>query len=426
MKRSIISILVCFFSIVAVSQDIDYARRIISKLSSPEFHGRGYVEKGDRIAAKYLADEAGKIGLSKLGNSWFQEFSMPINTFPSHMSITVNGKKLQPGIDYLVHASSSSIKGNFKIAWINKKVVEYKDALNNMLSNDLSDYFIAIDTTGINDITVKEFVKFVIKENPAQARGIIEVVPGNLVYRPSTIRKKFPFIQIVKGILEPENEEEIELHIKSRYWKKYKSQNVIATIPGQTDSFVVFTAHYDHLGRMGKDTYFPGANDNASGSAMIMDFARHFQNCETKPYYSIAFIWFSAEEAGLLGSKYYTENPVFPLAKIKCLWNLDLIGSGEDGIKVVNGSVFEREFKQLRTINNDKAYLKKIGVRGAAANSDHYFFSQKGVHSFFIYTLGDYKEYHNIYDKAEGLPLSGYENLFRLLIDYLEYEGIFN
>jgi hypothetical protein len=424
MKKYYLLILIICLGYTSFSQDIHYARQVIEKLSSPEFHGRGYVENGDGIAAEYLAEEVEKLGLEQINDSWFQKFRMPVNTFPSHMHIAVNGKELKPGVDYIVHASSNSIKGAYHIAWINKKVVEYKDALNNMLSNDLSDYFIAIDTSGIESNIIKEFANFVIEENPAKARGIIEVVPGNLTYRPSLVKKDFPFIQIVNGILEPENEETIELRIKSKFKKRYKTQNVVAYIPGKVDSFFVFTAHYDHIGRMGADTYFPGANDNASGSAMILDLARHFKNQSEKPYYSLAFIWFAAEEAGLLGSKYYTDHPLFPLSKIKSLWNLDLMGSGEDGIKVVNGSVFDREFGLLKEINQERKYLKKVAPRGKAANSDHYFFSEKGVHSFFIYTLGNYKEYHNIYDQAERLPLNEYEDIFRLLVDFLNREGI--
>ena len=421
MKKLLFTLSALLLSFVIFSQDLNYVRKVIGKLSSPEFHGRGYVKKGDQIAAKYIAFEADSLGLSQFNNSWYQEFQMPVNTFPSKMEITINDRKLVPGVDYLVHASSNTTHGTYHIAWINKKVVEYKDALNNMLSNDLSDYFIAIDTTGIKDQIIKEFVKFFIDENPAQAKGIIEVVPGNLTYRPSQIRKEFPFIQIVQGILVPDNEEAIKLKIKSKYKKKYKTQNVIGYIPGELDSFIVFTAHYDHLGRMGKDIYFPGANDNASGSATLLDLARYYKSQTEKPKYSIAFIWFMAEEAGLVGSKFYSENPVFPLSKIKNLWNLDLIGSGADGIKIVNGSVFSKEFNLMKSINQEKGYVAKVAPRGAAANSDHYYFSEKGVRSFFIYTLGDYKPYHNIYDKAEGLPLDSYENIFRLLVDYVDH-----
>ena len=76
---------------------------------------------------------------------------------------------------------------------------------------------------------------------------------------------------------------------------------------------------------MGKDTFFPGANDNASGVSMLLNLAKYYKAHPAN--YSIAFIFFSGEEAGLLGSKYYSEHPIFPLSKIKFLVNLVLLGT---------------------------------------------------------------------------------------------------
>ena len=188
-------------------------------------------------------------------------------------------------------------------------------------------------------------------------------------------------------------------------------------MPGKVDTCIVFSAHYDHLGRMGKETYFPGAHDNASGSAMLLDLARELAKSEN--YYSYTFMWFSAEEAGILGSKYYNEHPLFPLTKIKYLWNLDLVGSGEDGIKVVNGSVFPETFDRLKALNDENGFLSKVAARGAAANSDHHFFSENGVKAFFIYTMGSYKEYHNIFDRADAVPLSAYNEFYKLLMSFV-------
>ena len=151
---------------------------------------------------------------------------------------------------------------------------------------------------------------------------------------------------------------------------------------------------------------------------MILDLARYYQSLPEKPYYTMLFIWFAGEEAGLLGSKYFAEHPLVPLSKMKFLYNIDMIGSGEDGIKVVNGSELNEEFSRLVKINDDNNYLSKVSPRGSAANSDHYFFYEKGVKSFFTYTLGAYKEYHNINDDYKDLPLIEYDDLFRLFRDF--------
>jgi len=154
---------------------------------------------------------------------------------------------------------------------------------------------------------------------------------------------------------------------------------------------------------------------------MVMDLARHFSLPENQPDMNIAFMAFSAEEAGLWGSSYYTAHPFFPLQDIKFLINLDMVGSGSKGIKVVNGNVFENEFNNLVKINTNNEYILKVNARGEAANSDHYPFYLEGVPAFFIYTLGDEcKEYHTIFDDATNVPLTEYEDVFRLLTDFTE------
>ncbi len=94
------------------SQDSLYVRKLIRELGSPEFHGRGYVNKGDEKAANYIAGEFKKWGLqSPPGAAYFQHFSFPVNTFPGSMEVYVNERKLQPGEDYIVQPGSSGVKG---------------------------------------------------------------------------------------------------------------------------------------------------------------------------------------------------------------------------------------------------------------------------------------------------------------------------
>jgi hypothetical protein len=100
---------------------------------------------------------------------------------------------------------------------------------------------------------------------------------------------------------------------------------------------------------------------------------------------------------------------------------VDIMGTGEEGITVVNGSVFKKDFDALHQINMKNNFIKDIKTRGKAANSDHYYFSEKGVKAFFIYTLGGIKAYHDIYDKAETLPLNEFENLFNLITHFATY-----
>jgi Zn-dependent M28 family amino/carboxypeptidase len=210
----------------------------------------------------------------------------------------------------------------------------------------------------------------------------------------------------------------ITINIENKVLSNFKAANVCGLVKGTThpDSLLVITAHYDHLGGMGQATYFPGANDDASGVMLLLSLAKYY-SLHPLPY-SVAFICFGGEEAGLIGSKYFSENPLLPLTNIRFLLNLDLVGTGEEGITVVNGSVFKKEFGLLNAINDREKYLVKIKSRGKAANSDHYWFSEKGVPSFFIYAMGGIQAYHDVFDRGATLPLTEFEDLFRLIVTF--------
>jgi Zn-dependent M28 family amino/carboxypeptidase len=100
------------------------------------------------------------------------------------------------------------------------------------------------------------------------------------------------------------------------------------------------------------------------------------------------------------------------------LLNLDIMGSGEEGITVVNATLFERQFNLLKEINTEKNLLTQVKSRGPAANSDHYWFTVKGVPAFFIYTMGPNKHYHDVFDTYEELSFQVYEDITTLLVEF--------
>lgn len=400
------------------SQNIKSARKIIEILCSPEFHGRGYVMQGDSIAAMYLLKQFKKYKLKHFGNTYIQDYSFPVNSFPEKTRVILNNTDtLIPAYDYLISASSGSISGSFPVIEMNANLLDYPQ-LHKITKDSIAKSFIVIDTLGMKNKGFKDAYQDIIKYNLLGAMGIIQIEYKNLMYVPASFDQGFPIVKISRQIL-PDSIYRINIKVKNKFIPEYHTRNLIAYIPGQIDSFLVFSAHYDHLGEMGEGVYFPGANDNGSGVAMVLALSKHFAKLHKKPKYSIAFMLFSGEEMGLLGSSYYTEHPLFPLSKIKFLVNLDVIGSGEKGIKVVNGTIYKEQYDKLLAINKEKNYLPSVNIRGPAANSDHYPFYEKGVPSFFIYTLGNYSEYHNIFDKADGLPLTEFEDLFRLLLDFV-------
>ena len=411
------------YSEICQAQQVSYAKEVINILCSEAMKGRGYVDHGDKNAANYLASEFEKSGLKKYSKTYFQTFTTPVNSFPGKMSLSVNGKKLTPGEDFLIDPGSPGISGKFSAEVLTAEDLLSKDGWITKIKNASSRFVVvsAFDKTRysadqlkhINDIM--SFLKYS-KENPA--KGVLILTTEKLTWSGSTELSFKPCFTIKASAL-TDAIASIEIAAENKFLKNHQTQNVIGYLEGdKKDSLLVFTAHYDHLGMMGKETMFPGANDNASGVSLLLNLIKHFS--ASKPAYSVVFIAFAAEEIGLVGSKYFTDHPLFPLAKIKFLLNFDLAGTGDDGIQVVNGKIYQKKFDLMTRLNDQDKLLKQIKIRGEACNSDHCMFHTKGVPCFFIYTLGGIQAYHDIYDRPDTLPLTDYQDYFTLLVKFIE------
>ena len=399
---------------------LQYARSLVDTLSSPSMHGRGYVMKGDSIAADYIKKEFEKFGLSSIEGGFYQKFNLNINTFPTTVQIESKQKKYITGKDFILQGGSGSLKGSFKTSIINNKILSAKKEKNKLRKTDFSNKVIVADKRGLDKTEEGKKILDQLKLNTFKSKAVLFLEDVKLTAGYSQKAEDFPIITFMRTSIDP-IPDTLSFDVQNKFLSNYQTQNVIGSIKGThyPDSFIIFSAHYDHLGRMGKDIYFPGANDNASGVAMLLRMVQHYK--KNPPKFSIAFIAFGAEEAGLVGSKYYVEHPLFPLNQIKFLINMDILGTGDEGIKVVNATEHPKEFDELVKINSERNLLASVQPRGKAANSDHFPFSEKGVKAFFIYTLGGIKAYHDIYDRAETLPLTKFEEVYNLLWEFTDY-----
>ncbi|MBN2813445.1 MAG: M28 family peptidase, partial [Bacteroidales bacterium] len=248
-------------------------------------------------------------------------------------------------------------------------------------------------------------------------KAVIEITSEKLTHGIASVANPIPWFR-VKADAFPANAKNVKIQVDNRLLAKHETRNVVATILGTKypDSMFVFTAHYDHLGTMGRNVFFPGANDNASGVSMMLTLARYFKD-HPLPY-TLVFMAFSGEELGLLGSSYFADNPLIDLKAVKFLVNLDMVGNGSEGITVVNGGVFHEWYSTLVYINDAQQLLATVKKRGEACNSDHCPFYRKGVPSFFIYTMGGISAYHDLDDTPENLSFKGFEGLMLLLTEF--------
>lgn len=410
-------LLIAFFVHFVSFGQIEEVRRITKTLCSPEFHGRGYVNHGDSIAAEFIVQEFKSIGLKPLKGNYFQEFKLNVNTFPSNMSLISGDEELIPGVHYLVDPASAG--GKMKLT---PKAVSVQIALSpeklykeiqSIIKNDNYNS-VVFDFSNVSSDTLKKLAD--ITHIAAGLLPVIEITNKKFTWSVSDFQLKYPLIQIQDSVYNAE--EILSMNISTNLIMDYSSRNVFGYLPAKKKckKTIIYSAHYDHLGRMGSNAYFPGGNDNASGTAMLISMAKYFK--ENPPEYNILFIAFAGEEAGLVGSHYFVNNPPIKLSSIRFLINLDIMGSGEEGVTVVNATLFENEFKELQAINEEKKLLTQIKSRGPAANSDHYWFTQSGVPAFFIYTMGPNKNYHDVFDTYENLSFVEYQDITTLLVEF--------
>ena len=406
--------------------DKKYFNEVLDTLTSNSFAGRGYVEDGMNKAGDYLQNEFKKNGLKSFSDNYAQSFTFPINII-KNATLKIDGKELKYGTDFIVKPSSRSVSES-KMAFYTLNTKEY---LESFQSKEKTKNFIIKDdklqkakniilpplATEVDSIKkyYKQWANIYEKnepENRAIFRFTSDKLTSSLSQRQSTISEF-----IISDKYYSKNMKMNDFSIKTELNPSFLAKNIIGYLDGKNnDSIVVISAHYDHLGKVGT-TIFPGASDNASGTAMLMSLIKYYS--ENKPEYKTVFMAFAGEEAGILGADYYVNHPFFDLKQIKFLVNLDIMGAGDQGIQVVNGKNFQKKYNDLVKINSNNNYLKEVKIRGESCNSDHCPFYMKGVPSFFIYTLGGKGYYHDPNDKVENLNLDYSSKVFNLLKDFI-------
>ncbi|MFK8039306.1 MAG: M28 family metallopeptidase [Crocinitomicaceae bacterium] len=412
--KSAIFIFAFIFSFQCWGQKV-YAHNVLKVLCSDFFAGRGYVNDGVDKSASYIISELKKIGVQNFpGQSYAQNYSFDVNTFPHKIELILGeNEALIAGKDYLVNPNSGKTVGEYIPIVIKPQNIQKQ--LQNLAGSVNLKTILVFDSRSISDAdSIRQFYRLAHEGN--KNFPTILISKAKLMYSVGRKQNRHAFITLQGDAYQPSKT--IRLSIEPLFIKEFPNKNIIGFIPGKKKKkYIVLTGHFDHLGKMGQ-AIFPGANDNASGVAMLLSLAKVFT--QQQPKYSLVFIFFSGEEAGLEGSKYFVKHPFFELSKVRFLLNIDILGSASQGITAVNGSLHKKHFKRLQKLNQKGHFLPLVKPRGPTQNSDHYFFSQTGVPSFFIYALGDCKNYHDINDTAENTNLKNFDQVMKLFVSFIK------
>lgn len=415
LRISIFALLLIISTLVS-AQSYKYAIYCKDTLASEYMAGRAYVDEGDKKAATFIRNELKESGVKLLGENGFQKLNFPINNIMDlKVSMRYLKKPLKLGEDYLVFGSSPS--ANMVLENVKPLIFNTKKQIEEIKPKKLQDKVLLFNTQTLSYVDIIVFLRGLKKENVTPKLAVIQGY-DKIPYYTGRALMDFPILQL-KGNIIDKKIKHLALEIKSEFISSYQSQNVWGIVEGTKykDSCFVFIAHYDHLGKVG-DVHFPGANDNASGVAVLLDLAKYY--AKNPAEHSVVFIFATGEEVGLLGSKFAAENPYIDLEKVKFLFNLDMCGTGATGVAVINGLKEPEAGKLLQEINNENQWFIKVFLGEESCNSDHCHFVQKGVPAHFLFTYGcEYNEYHTIYDNGKDLPFTKHIDFCNLLKEFV-------
>ena len=411
---------ILFFSpFMGFCQDSIFARQYIQTLCSSEMYGRNASHQGEWNAAEFIAKTMQENHLKAFNNNYFQPVSYANKAYNGNVTLKMDDFFLIPFEDFVIAPESKCAVVCAEVMLLRNRdfsSLKFKKSHRNkfLVINLSEDSASAVSAEKIRT----EAIQWALKN---KALGLIFVTDNFRPYRVADFQhyKDLIIIEVKKAAFS-EKTAKICLSGTTTFIPDYQTRNVVGYWEGVSakDSFIVITAHYDHLGSMGDNTIFYGANDNASGVALMMDLAQTLQKDTVK--YTLVYIACCGEEMGLQGSKFFTENPLIDLSKVKMTLNFDLLCAGEKGISVINGLNLPKETALLMKINEENNYLPEITPADNSKNSDHYWFTVHNIPAFFIFAKGKTGKGHHPDDTYENCSLSGYNNIFKLLYQFIK------
>jgi len=397
----------------------------IEYLADDKLEGRRTGTQGELLAMQYIAAQFQKIGLQPKGtNGYTQEFEINEGKKFSDAdnSFTVNGKKLELKKDYypLSYSANASAEGSASVALREKGEPWFFDVKYVLDDNRNNPHF------DIND-AIKEEAKLT-KEKGGTALIILNSsqLVDNIQFdkNDTTSSASVPVVYLTKDGLQnffsdATDTYDIKLQVSLTHATR-KARNVVGYLNFNAPATVIIGAHYDHLGHgedgNALDSVGPihnGADDNASGTAALIELARMLQKTKTHNN-NYLFIAFSGEELGLFGSKYWLDHPSINVAP-NYMINMDMVGRYDSSRKLtIGGYGTSPVWGQVFTTITDKNLVVKFDSSGVGP-SDHTSFYRKDIPVLFFFT-NSHSDYHKATDDADKINYTGEVEI----VDYIE------
>ena len=407
----------------------------IQYLADDKLEGRRAGTPGETLAMKYISDQFKKIGLQAKGpDGYYQPFDINEGKQINHgTSFTINGDELKCGKDYFpfVYSPNISIEAIPAISVRESDMpwfIDLKDILDENKDNphfDIKEYIHAqaIELKKRSATALVFYNSSGSDELKFDGKDKLEMTKIPVIYVAGTTAKKY-FSDVSASIT-------IKLKVDIGEMKR-TGHNVIGYIDNGAATTVILGAHFDHLGygedgnsmlRTGERLIHNGADDNASGTAALIELARLLKNSTFKNN-NYLFIAFSGEELGLFGSKYFVENPTINLSSVNYMINMDMVGRLNDSTKVltVGGYGTAAEWSSLVSTTDKKSpFIIRIDSSGTGP-SDHTSFYWKEIPVLFFFT-GLHQDYHKPSDDFDKINYRGELSIVNYIYSIIEKEN---
>ena len=377
-------------------------RNHVSWLAADEQEGRAAGSPAAARSAVYLTRHLDAAGLMPAGDNgtYFQHFDIPAPAIEGASTLTIGNEIF----DVTTLSASPAETHNAALVFADADDVEEKIVLMK------SDGEIRAE---VREAAANGAVAVILASDEAIA---FDAVPGKLPIAVVIVDKQHYeslALDVFNGVMHVEVKADIQKQTK-------RARNVLALSPGTSGEMITIGAHFDHLGWGGEGSLAPGvhaihngADDNASGTAMVLELAEMWGANLGGPLpreRGVLFCFWSAEERGLLGSDYWVENPTIPLERVLANINLDMVGRvGESKITVGSastGDCFAPALEAMQTYYATSEIDFKLNIMSGSlpggGGSDHMSFHKKSIPAIFFFS-GLHSDYHKPSDDAEKL-----------------------
>jgi len=402
----------------------------ISYLADDNMEGRRAGTKGELLATKYIQSQFKDALLNPFGDNLTYLQTFPINdgkNFEKASFFFVNGIELKPFTDYfplnnssdskLIEAAVSISLSENGAPWF----LNWEEIVELNKSNPHFDYK-AFLSEKVSSVSKKGGTGLIIYNLTSSWLEDLAYT-GKDQSEPSLI----PIIAITPTAQSKyfkDNTSSYDLKFKIVFTKNERfANNVIGYLDNKAQKTIVFGAHFDHLGygedgnsmlRTKEKLIHNGADDNASGTAVLIELAKNIKKERIKDY-NFLFIAFSGEELGLLGSKYFTDHPTIDLDKVSYMVNMDMVGRLNDSLKTltIGGVGTSPIWGDLLPYKNKSNITIKIDSSGTGP-SDHTSFYRKNIPVLFFFT-GLHTDYHKPSDDYSKINLNGSLAVYKII-----------